>query len=312
MEQLNFTFKKNRSVGDLISDYISLFKQVFKHFSKTLFTIALPFIALFFLIAFFSVGYLSSSFSSLGPSNGIVALPAVLFSQFFIIILFFIFNIIVSAIGIEYMFLLEKNGNTNFTIKDVTHTLKVNIGKYILFFLASIVVGIILIIPIGLIGIVLAFIPIIGQFALVFIGAIIGLFISCALLLYRQGRATLWGSYMASFELIREKIFSYALATFLFQILAQVFFGILTIIPVVILFIIGFTTIGFNNEFFLSFTGKFLISIGAGIATLFMFFYGAMLISFYVLEYFSLLEVSYSEETLDEIEQIGSNPTDKQ
>jgi len=132
------------------------------------------------------------------------------------------------------------------------------------------------------------------------------LFIYCSLFLYLQGKEKLWDSYSASFNLIKSKIFEYGVASYLFQFMVNITLGFISLIPIVILAIIAFTTLGFNPDFFLTFGGKIIVSLGISIVTLLMVFASIYLISFYVLQYFSLLEVSYSEETLEDIEQIGT------
>lgn len=310
MEKLNFTFKKSRKLGELISDYIALFKLIFKHFNKNILTIALPFMALFTVFVFFSINYFTELFDTraerlFGVASGI---SIFLFLSFIVLIAIIMtcFFLLVSVFGIEYMLLLEEKGNTDFTFSDVWRNIKSNIGKYILFFLSSILVGFILAIPLSIVYMILVFIPLIGTIGVGILSAMLMLVMYTALFLYIQKRETLWQSYIASFKLVKSKLFEYGLAAYLFQFMVQIILGVLLIIPAIIFFIIGFTTIGFTEDFFHTFGGKFITAAGSSILTLFVIFSSIYLISFYVLTYFSLLEVSLSEETLDNIDQIGS------
>ena len=302
MDSLDFNFKKSRGFGDLFSDYISLFKKIFKHFNANIIALSLPFIALFILAIFYLTSYITDMIYA--PNDFSLTLFFSIFAPSLLI--FFLFFMLVSTFGIEYMFLLEEKGSTNFTTRDIFNRIKLNLGKYVVFFFASILVFLMLLIPLGIVYAVLVFIPVIGTLAMGMLSAMMALFFYCALFLYIQNREKIWDSYKASFYLIKKKIWEYGLASYLFQMLVQIILGILTLIPIVILGLIAFNTIGFDQHFFETFSGKILISIGGSILTLFMIIASIYIISFNVLAYFSLLEVSYSEDTLDQIDQIGT------
>lgn len=298
MENLDFTFKKKRTMGELISDFISLYKKIFKHLHKNFLSIALIYATIFLLLTFFVVGKISIGV------NGFISPTQIIMMEIPLILILVLVSFSISVFSIEYMFLLEKNGATNFSLKDLSKNVKRHLGKYVAFFFASIVVFLLLLIPIALINVILAFIPILGSFALMIFYAIIGLFFYCALFLYLDDRSTLWGSYLDSAKLIQQKMFSYGFATFVFQLLTQIMFGILTIVPAIILGVITFST-GLNVNFMSSFGGKFILGIGMAILSFFIVFYTIYLIGFYTLQYFSLIEVNFNEETMDDIEQIG-------
>src|SRR5690554_448023 len=176
MEKLDFTFKKNRKLGELISDYIALFKMIFKHFNKNIITLSLPFAAIFMLLMFYSFSYfVPFIYNSNEPSLGSIIGIAVSFS-----FLMFFFILIISVFGIEYMLLLEEKGNTDFTTGDVFAKIKQNFGKYLLFFLSSILIMLMISIPFGTAAFILAFIPLVGTIAIGILGAMLMLFIYCS------------------------------------------------------------------------------------------------------------------------------------
>lgn len=302
MEQINFNFKKTRGFGDLIQDYISLFKIIFKHLNARIISIAMPFMAVFILIAYYLttvVNEIMKSAGDLGVMASLAFVPIVL------LLLIFLFFILISAFAIEYMFLLEERRDLDFTSSDIYNRIKENAGKYIRFFLSSIVVGIGLLFVIGILGMVFNLIPLVGRIAIGIVTACMTLFIYCALFLYRQDREDLWGSYGASFRLIKGKILEYGAATYAFQVMIQIVMVLIAFIPLIIIGIIAFTTVGFSAQFFDGFLGKFLATIGGSIFMLFLIFFSFYMIGFYVLQYFSLLESSYKEDTLEQIDQIG-------
>jgi len=302
MEQINFIFKKTRGFGDLIQDYISLFKIIFKHLNGRIIGIALPFIAVFILAAY----YLTTVFSDLIKSPGdFASVASIAFIPMILILFLVLFFILISIFGIEYMFLLEERKSMDFTSSDIYKRIKQNSGKYVRFFLSSLVIGLVLLLPLFALSAVLNLIPVFGSLLLGIITACLMLYIYCALFLYIQGRGGLVESYRASFHLVKAKILEYGLASYVFQLMIQIIMVFVILIPAIIIGIIAFSTVGFSDQFLDGFMGKFLVSIGSSIFMLITIFFTIYIILFYVLQYFSLLESSYKEDTLEQIDQIG-------
>src|SRR5699024_5421776 len=132
------------------------------------------------------------------------------------------------------------------------------------------------------------FIPLLGQVVLGVVMACIMLFMNCALFFSLPGREGLCVSYPASFHLIKTRIFENGAAVYVVQMMVQFVMGLIVLIPLAVIGIIAFNTVGFTNQFFDSFTGKFLVSIGSSIFMLFLIFFSIYLVAFYVLQYFSL------------------------
>src|SRR5690606_17699104 len=107
MENLDFTFKKNRKLGELISDYITLYKLIFKHFNKNILALSLPFVALIILGVFAFITQVVPLFeSSYQSTRSLMAGISVLMLVAFIFML--LLGVVTSTFGIEYMFLLEE------------------------------------------------------------------------------------------------------------------------------------------------------------------------------------------------------------
>jgi hypothetical protein len=301
MEKLDFIFRKSRGIGDLIQDYIHLFKKIFKHFNRNIFQFLLPFLALFILIVFFASSLGVTFFNDAAMRDtSVIAIISVL-----ALITGLVFFMFIPTFGIEYMFLLEERDAPDFTGKEIWQRLKSHLGKYFIFFWASVVVMIMIIIPLGLLIFVLALIPVVGAFAIGILGACLTTWIYCALFLYITGREPVFESFLAAFRLVKRKMFIYGLAAYIFQFLTQIILGILTFIPIIVLAIIAYNVIGFNEQVFISFGGKILLSLASAIFMIFVTIASIYLISFYVLIFFSSLEETYSEGTIDIIEQIG-------
>src|SRR5690606_12815598 len=98
-------------------------------------------------------------------SDLINSLSGVAFIPMGIILLIFLFFILISSFGIEYMLLLEERKDLSFTSNDIYKRIKSNLGKYFIFFLSSIPVGFVLMIPFVILAFILNFIPVLGQLA---------------------------------------------------------------------------------------------------------------------------------------------------
>lgn len=303
MEKLSFIFKKERNFGELFSDYIGLFKLIFKHFNKNIIVVAVPFMAILMVFSFFSISYFVEQFE-FGSSDRVVSTVLIFVSLSFLL---FLFMTLISIFGIEYMLLLEERGETDFGPKDIFASIRKHLSKYIAFFLASTLVIIIAAIPFSIVAVIFVFIPIIGQLALGIIGAIFALYLYCSMLLYLTGKQSLFNSFFASFHLIGKNFLMYGLAGYCMQMIIQIFFGLLVMIPVIVLGVIAFTTIGFNEDFFTSFGGKMMVSAGIALLCLLVTYSIIYIIGFYVLSFFSLLEKTKSEQTIEDIESIGEN-----
>lgn len=306
MEKLDFEFIKNRGIGDLIQDYISLFKQVFKHFNKSIFKFLLPVLAIFLVLFFFATSLGVNIFYNKEWNDPTVFIIIILVA----LLLFFFYFLFIPTFGIEYMFLLEEKGDTSFSGNEVWKRVKQNSGKYVVFFLASIVVGLIIAIPFVIAVFLLTFIPFVGQIALGILGSCVSLVFVCGLFLYLKGREEVFDSFLAAFRLIKKKILIYGLTAYIFRVCLTICLGLLTIVPLAILGIIAYNTIGFNEQFFISFSGKILLSIGGAIALLFSTISTIYSITFYTLIYFSSLETTNKEGTFGQISQIGNKLND--
>lgn len=305
MAFINFPFIKERTFGDLISDFLSLFKQIFKHFNKVTFLFILPFLALFLVLFFFSstlVVEILGQRSVYFADSGHIAL--LIISGLLLIFAYFVF---IPTFGIEYMFLLQERGATDFSANDVWKRVRGHFKKYITFFFASILVALILSIPILLAFVILAFIPLLGSLAIGFLSSCLSVVAVCALFLYLKNRATVFESFTMAFSLLKKKFFIYGLAAYIFRLMLTVCIGFVVLIPGIILGVVAYLYIGFNEAMFSTFMGKLLLSIGGSLFMVLSTVTTLYTMSFYTLIYNSSLETTNKEGTLLEIDQIGQN-----
>lgn len=303
--ELNIRFKKVRKFSDYFSDTISLLKQSFKHFNSNIFKLCLPFLAFAFIITFYFTFLID--FDTLSSSEPPMQL---ILSLIIGIPLLLIMMMIPIGFVIEYTMLLESKRSLDFTTADILNNFKRNIKKYITFFFASILVGLILAIPIAIISVIGAFIPIIGSF-IVGIGLSgVAVYFYYCLFIYLEGRGEIWDCFKQGYHLIKKNYFNISAASYLFSMLAQIVMMIFILVPGIILAIIAYNTIGFNEFFMTSFFGKFTISFMVTLMTFLVFYVQFCNVSMNMITYYSNIEELMGEGSVDEIDQIGNQEHD--
>lgn len=308
MEKLDFIFVKSRGLGELIQDYLSLFRRIFRHFNSCIFKFILPFLAIFLLLFFFLSSWGVNIFYSDSVSrSAALGLPFLLAA----FVLFF-YLLFIPTFGLEYMFLLKEKESLDFSGQDVWSRVKHNLRHYIIFYLAAFVVMLILLIPLVIAAVILAFIPLIGGIALGILSACLAVVFSSALFLYLQGKEKVFDSFMAAWRLLKKKILVYGLTAYIFRVLLTICLGLLTIVPALIIGIIAYNSIGFNEHIFISFGGKILISLAGTLFILLVTMTSVYVMTFYTLIYFSSLEATHKEGTISQIEQIGMQDEEQQ
>lgn len=304
-----FKFLKVRDLGTIISDFITLVKLTFKHFNNISLRAFLPIVALLICVSFLitnvfyrfyvNVTYLPSGgeLPELMPILGIMGLGFI-YMILFIFLYYFV---------IEYVILLREKDELTFTFKDVRNSLKANRKKYIKHFFASLLVTLIAMIPLGIIFVILAFIPIIGTFANMFVQAALIIFIYYSMMAYREDRTDLWGSFSEGWKLLKKQFFMQLLAKTILGFLTNIVLSIVTILPAIVIFLIFMFINNFDTElFFESFTGRFLISIGMSLLTIYMLYAQLFNAQQLFLMYNSAIERDYQEGTLSDIETLGT------
>lgn len=295
---LNFQFNKERGVGDLIQDFISLFRQIFKHYIATLLTLSLPLIGMIILLTFLATSQINDI-----EYFDLATTPAILFIGYGLALL-----VMVLFLGIlcnEYMILLRDKNNTDFNYKTVLKSAKSNFITYITGGFVLFLFSLIIIIPVSIIYIILIFIPIIGGLAANFISMFLMIFYYCAFMLYREKKFGMIDAIRNTFPFLKKNWLNHTSSLFLFQFLLGIIMLILLIIPFILFFIIGFNSASFFSDFFTTYWGKIVISFVSGILS-FGYILSIMINnSFVFLIYCSNNETKYHESVLESIQSIG-------
>lgn len=265
--EVNFEFQKERKVGDFLQSFIDLLKIVLKHFVGTVLSVSIIPLSLTVVIYYFlSTKITFSSESSSFEDFNVFAWGGLLAFTFLLLIAY------IYGVAIEYFILLKNQGNTDFTGKDILKAFWQNIGKYVKFFFLSIFVLMIIGIPVALLGFLMMIIPLIGNFALGILFSIVGLWMFCSFLFYREGYFSLTSTFTDTFSLIKKNILNYGIATYIVSFVFQVVMMMLAFIPALIIGLISYNFLEFETAFFDDSYGKLLMTFGALIVTMLTLF----------------------------------------
>ncbi|HLS71613.1 MAG TPA: hypothetical protein VK027_08120 [Chitinophagaceae bacterium] len=306
MKKQIFEFEKERGFGDLIQDYIFMYKNHFKHIHRLIFRSFIPFIAFFVVIAYFFMKQIKSN--NLGSMYSFLDYNKFSFiiTSFLALICLWLLSLFCAAFGIEYIYILKERKDTDFSSKEVFSQIRSQFPKYFNFFFSSIVILLLISIPLVLIAVVLMLIPIIGTLALGVLFAMLNVYLVCCFLLYREERSGLWESYKQGLSLVKPKIVIYGLAAYVFQMLMQIFLSFIFFVPALILIFLSVFVLDIEELFYESYWGEILGSAFGGILSIFIIIAAIYMLFFYSLQYFSLIEYKFQENFDASIDKIGS------
>ena len=300
MEIIDFEFKRERKLGEFIQDFINLLKIIYRHLVSVLFQLlAIP-ISGIVLMGYYLTTQLSANADySSGEYVRLIVLCVILALGILLISLF------AFGFSIEYFILLRDKRTLDFSSKDVFKSFTSAIKKYLSFFGAMLVVGVLISVPVALAMLLSALIPFVGSFAIGIVFSIVGLWFFSAFMLYREGYADLMDCFGAGFSLIKKKIIEYGAASYIVSFIFQSLMGVMTIIPAVIIFLIGYNFVGFNNDFFESGIGKAIGTIGGLVVTILFIVYYMLAVISYGIIYETAKELRYGENIFDRIGRLG-------
>src|SRR5690606_7245039 len=159
--------------------------------------------------------------------------------------------------------------------------------------------SIILFIPFMFALIILMFIPFVGSFAAGILGAFVGVWFFCAFLFYREGYMPASNAMQQSFSILKKKIIDYSVSSYVVSLVFQTLLVMLTLIPSLIIGIIAYNTIGFENTFFDSMAGRMFTSIGATLLVLLYIVYYMFTVLVSGIIYETAKEVTYGEDVYE-------------
>jgi len=308
---------KSRGFSEYFQDTFTFLKQNGKHFFKHYFIVNGFFIIVLMILGyFFTKFYTEFIFSGiLNPNNNSMLEEYINNNgpMFFLFALLFIVagltaGIISYAYTPIYLKLYSENNGKSFGTKEIINLYKSRIGNIFIFLIVSIGVGLLLLIPTGIIMVVLA-ITIIGIMLLPVVMGAFMLFFGCTFMEYIEHKKGLIESYSYSWKLMSSKFWAAIGCVGLFYFMNYIVQNVVTMIPYVFGMASFFTTIESNGqpnaEEFSSFMTIMMLVV------FFLSFILGMILNKIVqlnqgLIFYSLKEENENINTKSEIDLIGS------
>jgi len=300
MELIDFEFKRERKLGEFVQDFINLLKIIVGHLAKVLFKmLALP------ICGMLLVGYYISTQLNVHIDYSSGELFDVIFSFLTAFGVMSVIGMLAFGLAIEYFIILRDRRSLDFDEKDVWHNFKANIGRYFRFLGAAIIVSIIAFIPLTILTFACMFIPLVGSIGMGILFAIVGLWFFTAFMLYREGYYELIDTFQGAYDLLKSKLFEYGTASYVVNFLFQSLMYLITIVPAIVIGLIAYNSVGFDENFFETYFGKVLVSGGSSLLTLFFIVYSMLSVLSYGIIYETGKELKFGENVFERVSKIG-------
>lgn len=308
---------KSRGFSEFFQDTFTFLKQNGKHYFKHFFIVNGIFILILMVFGyFFTKFYTELIFGSMGAPYDSSMMESYINDNgplFFVML--FLFIIVALASGIIsysytpiYLKLYSDKGGRTFSTKDIVDVYKDKIGPIFLFLIMSILIGFLLLIPLGIVMFILV-ITLIGILLVPFAIAAVSLFYSCTLMEYLEGKRELMDSYGYAWKLISSKFLPSIGSVGLFYLMSYVVQNVITMIPYMFGMVSFMTTIEEGGQPDAGEVGSFMTFMML-LVFLLSFLLGTILNSIVQLNqgvvFYSLKEDNENINTQSEIDLIGS------
>lgn len=298
--EVDFEFQKERKIGDFVQSFIDLFKSIYKHFVTTIFGLsALPLggIALVYY-------FLSTKITFSANSNSFEDIDGLTWAGVLILALLAL-GLYVYGISIEYFILLKERKDTQFSGQEVLRNFRLNIGRYFRFLFAMILALVVIFIPVVFVAAIAIFIPFIGSFAIGILMSMVGIWLFCSFLFYREGYSDLGSCFTDAYVMLSKKLVQYGVATYIVNFIFQMAVMMISIVPMIIISLLSYNFLGVEAAFFDSSWGKLLMTMGGLFVTLFtLFLYMAGVLANGII-YETAKDLKFGERIYAMIDQIG-------
>lgn len=313
-----FQLYKSRNFSEYFHDTFTFLKTHIKHFFKNFFIVNGFFLLIIITILYFFYKiYQDVVINDMIIKRNPDALANYFNENLEMAILIgsigFLILVVVSIINYAfvpiYFKLYEKHGGQNFESKEIFDELKANIGKLIIFIIASIPVGLLTMLVAGIVGLILM-ITIIGIPLLLVVGAFISMFFHATLMEYLNTEKGVFECFSYGLSMCFQKFLHAIGAISVFILIVFVFQMAVGIIQVIITSILGITTLSDPNSYQIvseTWSFQFVILL---IFQLFSYLISLMTSATIQINqaivYYSLKEEQESIHTKSTIDEIGS------
>ncbi|TDS14598.1 ABC transporter permease [Sphingobacterium paludis] len=295
-----FEFRRERKLGEIVQDFINLLRIVLKHFFYTIFRLAvIPLCGMLVLVYYITTKINLTSTARFSESLDIFGIASIAIGLLLLV------GMVFFGLAIEYFILLKNNRNTDFNSADVWQAFVQHIALYLKFLAVSIVATLILAIPFMICVLILAFIPLVGSFAIGILSAFIGVWFFCSFLFYREGYFDATSSLQETFSILRKKIVDYSVSSYIVSFVFQILLMMLSLMPTIIFGLIAYNTIGFDDTFFNTLLGRMLVSLGATVVVFLSIVYYMSSVLVYGIIYETAKEIKYGQDIYEKIERLG-------
>lgn len=252
-----FQLYKSRDFGAYFQDTFAFLKQNARHFFKNFFIVNGFFLLILATVSYyFYKVYEDIVINRMILNRETDALSSFIDQNFGSILLFgtigFFLILIISVLNYAfvpiYFKLYERHRGQNFTYNEIVQELKANIEKLIIFIFASIPIGLLSIVAVGIVGFVLA-ITIIGIPLLLFLGAIFSMFFHATLMEYLNTDKGVFECFSYGLNMCFQKFWPAMGSIAVFFIIVYVFQISIGIIQLIVTSILGLTTLTDPNSF---------------------------------------------------------------
>lgn len=305
MERIEFEFKRDRNLGEFVQDFVNLLKIVSGHLLRVMVRLLLGPICLMVLLSY----YISTQLAvNIQPGDGHI--EELIFNIFGAILILMIVGLVAFGFALEYFFLLRDRRRLDFGPKDVWKAFRINFGKYLRFFPVACLAVLVIAIPVGIVSILLMFIPLVGSIAMGIFVTMVSVWFMCSMMFYREGYFGAIDSLVSSIPIIKNKIFLYGSATYLIHFIFQSLLGLMILMPAIVIAVISFSSGAFSGEFFATWYGRLFISLGGSIVTVVTLMYYALSTLNYGIIYETAKELRYGADVFERIKHIGKERED--
>jgi|GEM_PF-159894 len=304
--KVDFAFRKERKLGEIVQDFINLLRIVLGHFFGTLFRMAIVPLCGMLVLIYYGTTHINLKADAYGWGSA----EQILFVLAGLALLLAV-SMVFFGLAIEYFVLLKQRRATDFGSSDVWRAFLRHLGRYLLFLLVAAVACLVIGVPLLLAMAVMAFIPLVGGFAIGVLGAFVVVWFFCAFLFYREGYFDAAASLSKTFGILRGRFIDYGLSSYLVSFIFQILMFMLTLMPTIVLGIIAYNTIGFEDTFFDSFFGRMLVTLGGTIIVALTLGYYMLSVLVYGIIYETAKERRYGEDIYEKINNLGKEDDEK-
>ncbi len=306
MQHKYIPLKQQRDVGEMISTYFEFLKQNFKPFLNIFISyngvFILGFLGVSYLLVTGFVGAFSAP-SGFGidndPSNYVIFLVAGFFGFLLLFIITAILNYSLAAV---YMIQYEEHKGEAVEKRKVWEVVKQNFGKIALFIILMMVCYV----AVMIVGIILAFIPIIGTLAyyLLILGYTSWMGLSFMAMLNDNKEVT--DAFGEGFKLLKKYFWKSVLSNLVIGLLLGILMMVVLMIPGILIGIYAFHSLDTGVDLANSPISNVVWTLGLSIL-LILYTINQSLAQFVNgILYYSLHEETYNEATRERIDNIGA------